>query len=128
MGICTITELIILNPSVLCDKSIHNLLHGQVWDELLLGQFLTCHRVKVTNPLWIESYTAGHQREVQLNSVSLKNRSWFQGLMFCPMGFFMITTLHYKPISVVQCCCFSEEAQRVKCRTCVVVCMKSAKH
>ena len=52
MEISTATELVILNPSILGDKSIHNLLHGQVWDELVLGQFLTCHRIKVTNPLW----------------------------------------------------------------------------
>ena len=67
MGISTATELIILNPSIFGDKSIHNLLHGQVWDELVLGQFLTRHRVKVTNPLWIESYTtrspAGDKRK-----------------------------------------------------------------
>ena len=68
MGISTATELVILNPSILGDKSIHNLLHGQVWDELVLGQFLTCHRIKVTNPLWIERQSTSHQQEVKETS------------------------------------------------------------
>ena len=71
MGISTATELIILNPSILGDKSIHNLLHSQIWDELILGQFLTRHRVKVTNPLWIESYTTSHQQEIKRNLMLL---------------------------------------------------------
>ena len=71
MGISTATELIILNPSILGDKSIHNLLHSQIWDELVLGQFLTRHRVKVTNPLWIESYTKSHQQEIKGNLMLL---------------------------------------------------------
>ena len=48
------SKSVVFNPSILSDKSIHHFLHSQVWDELVLGQFLACYRVKVTYPLWVQ--------------------------------------------------------------------------
>ena len=45
------SKSVVFNPSILSDKSVHNFLHSQIWDELVLGQFLACYRVKVTHPL-----------------------------------------------------------------------------
>lgn len=42
---------IVLHPAVLLDKGINHFLHGQVWDQLVLGQGTPGDRVKVTHSL-----------------------------------------------------------------------------
>ncbi len=43
---------VVLHPSILQNKSINDFLHGQVWDELILGQWSARHWVKMADTLW----------------------------------------------------------------------------
>ncbi|KAF3853477.1 hypothetical protein F7725_014165 [Dissostichus mawsoni] len=45
--------------AVLLDKGIDHLLHGQVWDQLVLGQGAPGDRVEVTHPLQREQVADG---------------------------------------------------------------------
>lgn len=42
---------VILHPAILRDECVYHLLHGEVGDELVLGQGTPCHRVKMTHAL-----------------------------------------------------------------------------
>jgi len=42
---------VVLHPAVLLDKGIDDFLHGQVWDQLILGQGTPGDRVKMTHSL-----------------------------------------------------------------------------
>ena len=42
---------VVLHPAILLDKGIDHFLHGQVWDQLILGQGAPGDWVKMTNSL-----------------------------------------------------------------------------
>lgn len=43
--------LVVLHPTVLLDESVDHLLHGQIGDQLILGQWAAGYWVKMTNTL-----------------------------------------------------------------------------
>ncbi len=54
-SVCVCVCSVVLHPAVLLDESIDHLLHGQIGDQLILGQRAAGHWVKMANTLQREN-------------------------------------------------------------------------
>lgn len=76
----TRVRLIVLHPTVLLDESVNHLLHGQIGNQLILGQRAAGYWVEMTNALWRESQNI--KRHIMYNRRESKLFKYYRHIHF----------------------------------------------